>query len=109
MVFPSDIVPSHDNDIFATTNTQPSKNKGEHWIMIENSCQILKSRKSHGPKKYTFLKQNYEQMMPEPLQSHLSICGFFTIYVAFHLFKFRQEEITGVHDVNVLSFLSNYM
>ena len=30
------------------------------------------------------------------------------IYAAFHLFKFRQEEITGVHDVNVLSAISNY-
>ena len=28
---------------------------------------------------------------------------------AFHLSKFRHEEITGVHDVNVLSFISNYM
>ena len=48
-------------------------------------------------------------MMPAPLQSHPSVCGFYTIYAAFHLFKFRQEEITGVHDVNVLSFISNYM
>ena len=35
--------------------------------------------------------------------------AFFTIYAAFHLFKFRQDEVTGLHDVNVLSFLSNYM
>ena len=64
---------------------------------------------SLGRKKYSFLKQHYEQMMPEPLQSHPNVCGFYTIYAAFHLFKFRQEEITGVHDVNVLSFISNYM
>ena len=48
-------------------------------------------------------------MVPEPLQSHPSFCGFYEIYAAFHLFKFRQQEITGVHDVNVLSFISNYM
>ena len=60
-------------------------------------------------KTYSFFKQQYEQMMPKPLRFHPSVCGFFTIYVAFHLFKFRQEEITGDHDVNVLSFLSNYM
>ena len=44
-------------------------------------------------------------MMPAPLQSHPSVCGFYTIYAAFHLFKFRQEEITGIHDVNLLSFI----
>ena len=46
-------------------------------------------------------------MMPAPLQSHPSNYGFYTIYAAFHLFKFQQEGITGVHDVNVLSFISN--
>ena len=53
--------------------------------------------------------QQYEQMMPEPLQPHPSVWGFCTILAAFQLFKFRQEEIKGVHDVNVLSFISNYM
>ena len=53
--------------------------------------------------------QQYEQMMPEPLQSHPSVCGFYTIYATFHLFKFWQEDITGVHDVNVISFMSNHM
>ena len=77
--------------------------------MIANPRQILCFADSFGRKKYSFLKQQYEQMMPEPLQSHLSVWGFHTIYAAFNLFKFRQEEITGVHDVNVLSFLSNYM
>ena len=48
-------------------------------------------------------------MMPAPLQSHPSVCGFYTKYAAFHLFKFPPEEITGVHDVIVLSFISNYM
>ena len=64
---------------------------------------------SLGRKKYSFLKQLYEQMIPEPLQSHPSVCGFYTIYAAFHLFNFRQGEITGVQDVNLLSFVSNYM
>ena len=83
--------------------------QGEHWIMIANSCQTLYFGDSLGRKKYNFLKQHYEQMMPEPLQSHPSVCGFYTIYAAFHLFKFRQEEVTGVHDVNVHSFISIYM
>ena len=83
--------------------------KGEPWIMIANSCQKLYVADSVGRRKYSFLKQQYEQLMPEPLQSHPSVCGFYTIYAAFHFFKFRQEEITGVHDVDVLSFIGNYM
>ena len=107
--FSSDYVPTLDNDTFAFISTQLSNMQGEHWIMIAKSCQILYFAYSHGRKKYSFLKQQYEQMMPEPLQSHPSVCGFYAIYADFHLFKFRKEEITGVHDVNVLSFISNYM
>ena len=83
--------------------------QGEHWIMIANSRQKLYFADPLGRKKYSFLKQQYEQKMPETLQSHPSVCGFYTIYEAFHLFKFRHEETTGVHDVIVLSFISNYM
>ena len=83
--------------------------QGEHWIVVANSRKILYFADSHGRKKYSFLKQQHEQMMPEPLQSHPSVCGFHTIYAADHLFKFRREEITVVHDVNVLSFISNHM
>ena len=107
--FPSDYVPTLENDTFAIINTQPSNMQGGHWIMIANSCQILYFAHSLGRKKYSFIKQQYEQMMPETLQSHPSVYGFYTIYAAFHLFKFRLEEITGVNDVNVLSFMSNYM
>ena len=83
--------------------------QGEHWIMIAKFRHELYFADSLGRKKYSFLKQQYEQMMPDPLQSHPSVCGFYTKYAAFHFFKIRQEEITGVHDVNVLSFIRNYM
>ena len=105
--FPSDYVPTLVNDIFAIINTQPSKKQGEHWIMMANSRQKLYFAFSLGRKKYSFFKQQYEQMMPEPLRSQPSVCVFYTIYAAFQLFKFRQKEITGVHDVNVLSFIGN--
>ena len=82
--------------------------QGEHWIMIANSREKLYFADNLGRKKYSFLKQHYGQM-PEALQSHPSVSGFYTIYAAFHLFKFRQEEITGVHDVNVLSFIIIYI
>ena len=107
--FRSDFVPTLGNDTFAIMNTQPSNMQGVHWIMIANSCQKMYIADSLRTKKYSFLKQQYKQMMPEPLYSHPSVCGFYTIYAAFHLFKIRKEEVTGVHDVNVLSFLSNYM
>ena len=107
--FPSDYVPTLDNDTFAIINTQPSKMQGEQRIMIAKSRQKLYFADSLGHKMYSLPKQQYEQMMPETLQSHPSVCGFNTIYATFHLFKFRRAEITGVHDVNVLFFISNYM
>ena len=100
--FPSDYVPTLDNDTFAIINTQPSNRQGEHCIMIANSRQKLYFADSLGRKKYSFLKQHYEQMMPEPLQSHPSVCYFYTIFADFHLFKFRQEEITGVQHVSLM-------
>ena len=107
--FPSEFVPTLDNDTFAIINTQPRNMRGEHWIMIAHSRQKLYFADFLGRKKHSFLKHHYEQMMPEPLQSHPSVCSFYTIYAVFHLFNFRQVEITGVHDVNVLSIISNYM
>ena len=107
--FPSDYVPTLDNDTFALINTQPSNMQGEQWKMIANFCQKLYFADSLARKKYSFLKQQYEQMMPEPLQSHPSVCGLYTINAAFHLSNFQQQNITGVHNVNVLSFISNYM
>ena len=107
--FPSDYVPTLDKETFAIINTQPSNMQVEHWIMIKIFRHELYFADSLGREEYRSLKQQYKQMMPAHLQSHPSVCGFYTIYAAFHLFKFRQEEITGVHDVNVPSFISNYM
>ena len=105
---PRDYVPTLDNDTFAIINTHPIIMQGEHCLMIANSRQKLYFADSLGRKKHSFLNQQYEKMMPEPLQSPPSFCDFYTIYAAFHFFKFRQEGITGIHDVNVLSFISNY-
>ena len=74
--FPSDYVPTPDNDTFGFINTEPSNMQIEHWILIANCRQILYFADSLGRKKYNFLKQQYEQMMPEPLRSHPSVCGF---------------------------------
>ena len=109
--FPSAFVPNRPNDTFAIINTHPSNTSGEHWIIIAKFHHALYFANSFGlsMNNYPFLKQNYSQMIRTRLQNHPSVCGFYTIYAAFHLFKFQQEEITGVHDVNVLSFISNFM
>ena len=106
---PSDYVPTLGNDTFAILNTQASNMQGEHWIMVAIFRHEVFFADSLGRKKYSFLKQHYKQMMSAPVQSHQSVCGFYTIHAAFHLFKFLQEEITGFHDVNVLYFISIYM
>ena len=106
--FPSDRVPMLPNDTFAIVNTEPSYMSGEHWVMIAKFKQQLYFADSLG-ESCNFLKQGYQNMVPVKLQSHPSVCGFFATYSAFHLFKFHQEQLTGVHDVNVLSFMGNYM
>ena len=109
--FPSDYVPTLDNDTFAILNTQPSIMQGEHWIKFANFRHQLYFADSLACKGYSFLNNNqhYKQMMPAPLESRPSFCTFYTIYADFHLFNFQQEETTGVQDVNVLSFISNYL
>ena len=83
-----------DNDTFAVINAKDSKIQDEHWIMIVNSCscQILYFADSLGCEKSGFFKQHYEQRKPELLKSHPSVCGLYTLYAVFYLFKFRQEK-----------------
>ena len=47
--------------------------------MIANSRQILYFADSLGRKKYSFLKQQSKQVMPEPPQSHPGVFEFYTI------------------------------
>ena len=107
--FPCDYVPGLRNDTFAIINTQPSNMQGEHWIMKAKLRHQLYFDDSLGRNDYNFLRKNYKRMIPERLQLHESLCWFYTIYAAFLLFKFGGEKITGVHDLNELSFISNYM
>ena len=77
--------------------------------MIANSRQKWHFADSLGGEKYNFFKKHFKHMMPKPLQTHPSDCGFYTTYVASHLLMFRQEEKTGVGGFIVLSFESNYV
>ena len=106
--FPSDFVSNLSKDTFAIINTQPSNTPGEHWIMIAKFHHELYFADPLGLSinNYPFIKQKYSQMVRTRLQDHPSVCGFYTLYAAFHFFKFQQEEIAGVHDVNVLSVIS---
>ena len=47
-------------------------------------------------------------MLPEGLQFHPGFYGFPMTFATFHLFTFLHEEITGVHNINVLYFLITY-
>ena len=64
---------------------------------------------SLGRKDYNFLRKNYKRIFLERLQLHQSLFGIYTIYAAFMLLKFGQEKITGVYDLNELSFISNFL
>ena len=75
--------------------------------MIENCHLKLYFAVSLG--QHSSFYQQYKQMMPEPLQSNPSVCIFYKIYAAFHLFELRREEITGVQDVIEHSLISNYV
>ena len=109
--FPSDFVPNLTNDTFAIINTHPSNTPGEHWIMNAKVHHEVYFADSLGLffNNYPFLKQNYNQMVRTSLQDHPRVCGFYTTYAVFHLLKFQQEEKPGVHDVNVLAYISNFM
>ena len=63
--FPSDHAPTLDNYTFAIINAQPSNIQGEHWLMMANSRQTLYIADSLA--RPSFLKQQYKQIMPEPL------------------------------------------
>ena len=72
--FPSEYVPILDNDTFAIINTQTGNMQGEHWIMIANFRHEFYVADSLGCKGYSFLNnQHYKQMMPAPIQFHLSV------------------------------------
>ena len=83
--------------------------QAEHWIKIAVFRHQFQFVDSLGRKDYNFLRKNYKRMILERLQLHQSLCGFYTKYAAFMLLKFGQGEITGVYDLNVLSFISNFL
>ena len=86
--FPCDYIPTFSNDTFAIINTQPGKMRGENWIKIAKLHHQLYFADSLGRRDYKFLRKNYKGRIPERLQLHQSLCGCYTNYAAFSLFKF---------------------
>ena len=103
--FPSNFAPIPHDETFASIITPPSKMQGEHWIMISSSRPYLHVSKCLECEKYSFFKQQYKQRC----QRLYSVCSFYKVYAAFHPFNFRQDENTGIHDVNVLLIISIFM
>ena len=63
----------------------------EHWIYFD--CKFLsKNVFCTLSWRIQFPQAAVNQMIQEFLQSHPSVCGFYTMYAAFQL-KFRQEEV----------------
>ena len=109
--FPADCVPRLPTFSFAIINTSPSSEDGEHWIMIArlNRIYYYADSLARPIAKYKFLNKKYQKMKQQPVQKPDNLCGFYTIFAAFQLFKFFQTKLNNVHDVHVLNFISNYM
>ena len=109
--FPADFVPNLPKFTFAIINTSPSSGAGEHWIMIGrlNRNYYYADSLARSITHYKFLNKKYQKMIHRPLQKMENLCGLYTIYAAFHLFKFLQTNLNNVHDVHVLNFISNYI
>ena len=108
--FASDFVPNLPTDTIAIINTQPSNTPGEQWILIAKFYHELYFADSFGLSisNYPFRKQNYSQMVQIRTQDHSSVCGFYTVHEAFHLFKFQQEEKL-VFIMLMYPLISNFM
>ena len=94
--FPSDYVPTLDNDNFAIINTQPSNMQGEYWIMIANFRHELYFADSFECKGYSFLNnQHYKQMMPAPIQSTQVYAAFIQYMQPFISSRFSRKKLQG--------------
>ena len=109
--FPADFFPIFSKFTFAIINTSPSSEVGEHWIMIGrlNRNYYYADSLARSVIHYKFLNKKYQKMIHRPLKKMENLCGFYTIFAAFQLFKFLQTNLNNVHDVHVLNIFSNYM
>ena len=109
--FPANFVPNLPKLSFAIINTSPSTEVGENWIMIGrlNRNYYYEDSVARSVTHYKFLNKKYQKMIQRPLQKMHNLCGFYTIYAAFHLFKSLQTNLNNVNDAHVLNFISNHV
>ena len=110
-ILSSDCIPNLPTFSFAIINTSPSSEAGEHWIMIArlNRTYYYADSLACPIKKYKFLNKEYQKTIQHPVKKIGNLCGFYTIFAAFQLFKFFQTKLNNVHDVHFLNFISNSM
>ena len=103
---PANFLPNLPKFSFAIINTSPSSEVGEHWILIGRFIRSYYYAESlaQSVTHYKFLNKKYQKMIHKPLQKMQNLCGFYTIYAAFHLFKFLQTNLNNVLDVHVFEF-----
>ena len=111
--YPSDKVPQLTNYSFPTINSAPSKERGEHRIMIARLYyyESYYYADSLGRKRsnYPFLTKKFRRMVPRKPQKTDNLCEFCAISSAFLLFIFFQKIMINVHDVVVSNFISNFI
>ena len=106
--FPCDKIPNLPTYSFAIINNQPSGFAGEYWIMVARTMDKFYYADSLG-EKYKFLDKKHRPMISSKLQKIENLCGFYTIYAAYELFKFNITHINYFNGVLELNFISNYM
>ena len=108
--FPADCVPRLPTFSFAIINTSPSSEAKEHWIMIARLNRTYYYADSLArPIRKKFVNKKYQKMIQQPVQKTDNLCGFYTIFAAFQLFKFFQTKLNNVHDVHLLNFMSIFI
>ena len=95
--FPSDYVPTLDNDTFAIKNTQPSSMQGEHWIMIAISCQNLYFADSLGFKKTVSSSSKMNRWCEihySPIPAFAASTRYMQLFISSNSDKKKLQEFT---------------
>ena len=103
--FPSDYVPTLDNDTFAVIDTQPSNMQGEHWTMTSNSCQNLYLADSLGPKSTVSSSSNMNRWF----QNHYNPIPSFAVSTRYmQLFIFSNSDKKKLQEFTMLMYFHSY-
>ena len=102
--FPSCYVAEFPKGTLFVQKTQSRYRHSDRWKKTANYCHKRLFFKMSRIRKVQFFNQYHKRLKPVPLQSHPSIATSKKSFAVFHLFKFRRDESTRVHDVKVVSF-----